>query len=90
MTQLGGPDTTTTWCLMPRLQRDALWIERRDPKGWRCMTCHPPDHPPAEMIRREGEVDDAPVPAAPGLLLLCVNLGSSRERVLGRAGYNRM
>jgi hypothetical protein len=32
------------------------WTERRDPKGWRCLTCHPPDHLRAEAIRREGEV----------------------------------
>jgi hypothetical protein len=41
------------------------WTERHEPKGWCCMTCHPPDHRPVEAIRREGETDDAPVPAAP-------------------------
>jgi hypothetical protein len=29
------------------------------------MTCLPPDHLPAEAIRRENEVEVAPVPAAP-------------------------
>jgi hypothetical protein len=29
------------------------------------MTCHPPDPLPPEAIRREGEADNAPVPAAP-------------------------
>jgi hypothetical protein len=30
------------------------WTERGDPKGWRCLTCHPPDHLPAEILRRKG------------------------------------
>jgi hypothetical protein len=38
---------------------------RRNSKGWRCMTCHPPDHLPPEAVRRESEAEDAPVPAAP-------------------------
>ena len=31
------------------------WTERHEPKGWRCATCHPPAHLPAEAIRGEGE-----------------------------------
>jgi hypothetical protein len=30
------------------------WTERRDPRGWRCMTCHPPAHLPPDAIRHEG------------------------------------
>jgi hypothetical protein len=26
------------------------WCEREAPKGWRCCTCHPPDHLPAEAV----------------------------------------
>jgi hypothetical protein len=26
------------------------WCERETPKGWRCWTCHPPDHLPAEAV----------------------------------------
>jgi hypothetical protein len=36
------------------------WTERRQPHGWRCMRCLPPDHLPSEAIRRESEADDAP------------------------------
>jgi hypothetical protein len=46
--------------VVPGLPRDALV----EPRGWRCLTCHPPDHLPPEAIRREGEADDAPGPAA--------------------------
>ena len=31
------------------------WTERHQPKGWRCLRCHPPDHLPTEAVRREGE-----------------------------------
>jgi hypothetical protein len=40
------------------------WTERRDPHGWHCLTCHPPDHLSPEAIRRENEPEDAG-PAAP-------------------------
>jgi hypothetical protein len=36
------------------------WTERPAPKGWRCLTCHPPDHLPPAAIRREGEGPEAP------------------------------
>jgi hypothetical protein len=26
------------------------WCERVAPKGWRCLTCHPPDHLPADVV----------------------------------------
>lgn len=51
------------WCNACRGER--WWTERLEPNGWRCMLCHPPDHLPAEAIRREGEAEDALVPAAP-------------------------
>ena len=46
------------WCRA--CQGTRWWTERRDPKCWRCLTCHPPDHLPAEAIRRESEAEDAP------------------------------
>lgn len=27
------------------------WTERADPSGWRCCTCHPPDHLLTEQLR---------------------------------------
>jgi hypothetical protein len=51
-----------TWCDACHGQR--WWTERRASRGWRCMTCHPPSHLPAEAIRRENE-PDAPGAAAP-------------------------
>jgi hypothetical protein len=52
------PPPPGAWC---RACRGTHWrTERRDPHGWRCMTCHPPDHLPADAIRRENEADDAP------------------------------
>ena len=42
--------------------RDAWWTERHQQRGWRCMTCHPPDHLPTDAIRREGEVPEPPRP----------------------------
>jgi hypothetical protein len=39
--------------MVPRLPRHARWTERAGPKGWRCMTCHPPPRP--DTIRREGQ-----------------------------------
>jgi hypothetical protein len=40
------------WCRAS----DSCWTEH-DPKRWRCLTCQPPDHLPAEAICREGEPD---------------------------------
>ena len=51
------------WCWACRWT--CWWTERRDPKDWRCRTCHPPDHLKPEAIRREGEADNASGPAAP-------------------------
>jgi hypothetical protein len=47
------PPWPGSWCRACHGTR--WWTERRDPKGWRCMTCHPPDYLPPEAIRREGE-----------------------------------
>lgn len=30
------------------------WCEREAPQGWRCVTCYPPDHLPADAVRRVG------------------------------------
>jgi hypothetical protein len=37
------------WCSCCRGQR--WWSEAREPKGWRCYTCHPPAHLPSEAVR---------------------------------------
>jgi hypothetical protein len=49
------PPWPGSWCRACHGTR--WWTERRDPRGWRCMTCHPPVHLPADAIRREGEAD---------------------------------
>jgi hypothetical protein len=43
------PPPFGAWCRACRGTR--WWTERREPKGWRCWTCHPPVHLPAEAIR---------------------------------------
>jgi len=58
-----SPPWPGVWCRACHGTR--WWTERRNPKGWRCLTCHPPDHLPAEAIRRENAADDA-MPAVPG------------------------
>ena len=52
---LVGADTPTTgaWCRACHGTR--WWTERHGPKGWRCLTCHPPAHLPASAIPREGD-----------------------------------
>ena len=30
------------------------WREREAPKGWRCSTCYPPDHLPADAVMKVG------------------------------------
>jgi hypothetical protein len=45
------------WCRACHGTR--FWTERREPRGWRCVTCHPPDHLRPDQIRRE-EQGDAP------------------------------
>jgi hypothetical protein len=57
------PPWPGSWCRACHGTR--WWTEQHDPHGWRCLTCHPPDHLPAEAIRRENEADHAPGPAAP-------------------------
>jgi hypothetical protein len=50
------------WCRA--CHRTRWWTERHKPKGWRCMTCHPPDHLRPDQIRREGEAALVPIPRA--------------------------
>jgi hypothetical protein len=45
------PPLLGAWCRTCEGTR--WWTERHEPRGWRCMTCHPPDHLPAEAIRRD-------------------------------------
>jgi hypothetical protein len=44
--------------------------ERHEPKGWCCLTCHPPVHLRPDQIRREGEarqpIHDPPAGPDPG------------------------
>ena len=56
------PPPPGTWCRACHGQR--WWTGRQQPAGWRCMTCHPPDHLPPEAVRREGQEEMAPRPAA--------------------------
>jgi hypothetical protein len=49
------PPPPGAWCRACRGTR--WWTERHKPHGWRCLTCHPPDHLPAEAVRREGEAE---------------------------------
>ena len=37
------------------------WTERHEPRGWRCMTCHPSAHLAADAIKREGEGEATPL-----------------------------
>jgi hypothetical protein len=37
------------------------WTERYEPKGWRCATCHPPDHLRADQVW----INDQPAPLPP-------------------------
>jgi len=53
-----SPSTTDTalpapgaWCSSCFGAR--WWTERHEPKGWRCGTCHPPDHLKPELVRWE-------------------------------------
>jgi hypothetical protein len=57
------PPWPGSWCRACHGTR--WWTERQQARGWRCMTCHPPAHLAPEAIRRENEVEVAPVPAAP-------------------------
>jgi hypothetical protein len=58
-----APPTPGAWCSSCFGIR--WWTERHEPKGWRGLTCHPPDHLTAEAIRHENEAGDALAPAAP-------------------------
>ncbi len=43
------------WCSCcgrtPPAQGGRWWQERETPKGWRCWTCHPPDHLKPDQVR---------------------------------------
>ena len=43
-----APPTPGAWCSSCFGTR--WWTERREPKGWRCATCHPPDHLKPEQV----------------------------------------
>ena len=47
------PPPPGAWCRACHGTR--WWTERHGPKGWRCLTCHPPAHLPASAIPREGD-----------------------------------
>jgi hypothetical protein len=47
------PPPPGAWCRACHGTR--WWTERHEPHGWRCVTCHPPVHLPADQIRREAE-----------------------------------
>jgi hypothetical protein len=54
------PPPFGAWCKACRGTR--WWTERHEPKGWCCMTCHPPVHLRPDQIRREGEAALVPLP----------------------------
>ena len=37
-------------CLCTCCKGQRWWRERAAPKGWRCSTCHPPDHLPPDAV----------------------------------------
>jgi hypothetical protein len=41
-----------TWCRACFGLR--WWTERHEPKGWRCMRCHPPDHLAPDQVEIVG------------------------------------
>jgi hypothetical protein len=53
------PPPPGAWCRACHGTR--WWTERHQPRGWRCMTCHPPVRLAAEAIWREGQGETAPV-----------------------------
>jgi hypothetical protein len=54
------PPPPGAWCRACHGTR--FWTERNEPKGWRCMICHPPVHLRPDQIRREGEAVLDPMP----------------------------
>jgi hypothetical protein len=40
------------WCRACHGQR--WWTEWHEPKGWRCMSCHPPDHLARDQVKIVG------------------------------------
>jgi hypothetical protein len=51
------PPPPGAWCRA--CQGTRWWTEQHQPRGWRCLTCHPPVHLAAGAIRREGEGEAA-------------------------------
>jgi len=43
-----APPLRGCWCRCCRGTR--WWREREAPSGWRCWTCHPPDHLPVDAV----------------------------------------
>jgi hypothetical protein len=43
-----GPPPLGAWCFCCGGRR--WWRERQEPRGWRCWTCHPPDHLAPEQV----------------------------------------
>jgi len=50
------PPTTGAWC--SACWGTKWWTERYEPKGWRCVTCHPPRHLRADQVW----INDQPAP----------------------------
>ena len=62
---LGRRHATVAGHVVPGLPRDALVDRAARPQGQAMPDVPSAGSLPAEAIRREGEADDAPVPAAP-------------------------
>jgi len=44
------PGDTCGTCSRRAARGGLWWIERAEPKGWRCARCHPADHLPAGAV----------------------------------------
>ena len=53
------PPTPAAWC--SSCWGTGWWTERYEPKGWRCVTCHPPLHLRVDQIW----INDQPAPLPP-------------------------
>ena len=51
------PPPPGAWCRA--CHGTGWWTEQHQPRGWRCVTCHPPAHLAAEAIRGEGQEETA-------------------------------
>ncbi len=45
LSQHGGHRPADAWRVVQLLLRHTLVTERHEPKGWRCLRCHPPLQP---------------------------------------------